>query len=217
MTDASSQMLAYYAARAPHYDDVYLKPERAEDIAFLSNWLPERFRGLTVLEVACGTGFWTQFIAPAARSMVATDLSVEPLALARQRTNVANVRFEQRDALALPTDLGQFDGAFAGLWFSHVPVQQRRAFLDNLHARLHSGARVVMIDNATIQCRELPIVETDASGNTYQQRRLPDGSVHRVLKNFPTEAQLRAVLPAGAAEVEFRELQNFWLLAYTRT
>jgi demethylmenaquinone methyltransferase/2-methoxy-6-polyprenyl-1,4-benzoquinol methylase len=96
-----------------------------------------------------------------------------------------------------------------------VPIERRRAFLDGLHARLRPGARVVMVDNSTVQCRELPITETDARGNRYQQRRLPDGSEHRVLKNFPTEAELRALLPADADEVEFRELENFWVLAYT--
>jgi demethylmenaquinone methyltransferase/2-methoxy-6-polyprenyl-1,4-benzoquinol methylase len=217
MADASAQMLAYYAARAPHYDAVYLKPERRRDIAHLATWLPACFRGCHVLEVACGTGFWTQFIAPAALSLVATDLAAEPLALARARPEVGNVRFERADAYALPDELGTFDGAFAGLWFSHVPVERRRAFLDGLHARLRPGARVVMIDNSTVQCLELPITETDTRGNTYQQRRLPDGSVHRVLKNFPTEAELRALLPADAADAEFRALENFWVLAYTLT
>jgi demethylmenaquinone methyltransferase/2-methoxy-6-polyprenyl-1,4-benzoquinol methylase len=71
-----------------------------------------------------------------------------------------------------------------------------------------------MVDNSTVQCRELPIMETDTRGNTYQQRRLPDGSVHRVLKNSPTEAELCGLLPANACGVEFRELENFWTLAY---
>jgi demethylmenaquinone methyltransferase/2-methoxy-6-polyprenyl-1,4-benzoquinol methylase len=214
MADAAAQMLAYYAARAPHYDAVYLKPERRRDIAHLATWLPASFRDRHVLEVACGTGFWTQFIAPAAQSMVATDLAAEPLALARARPDVGNVRFERVDAYALPDELGAFDGALAGLWFSHVPIERRRAFLDGLHARLRPGARVVMVDNSTVQCRELPITETDTCGNTYQQRRLPDGSEHRVLKNFPTEGELRGLLPANACSVEFRELENFWTLAY---
>ncbi|MDZ7652755.1 MAG: class I SAM-dependent methyltransferase [Burkholderiaceae bacterium] len=215
MADAATQTLAYYAARAPHYDAVYTKPERRRDITHLATWLPTCFRGRTVLEVACGTGFWTQFIAPATASMVATDLTAEPLALARARSNVANVRFERVDANALPAQLGEFDGAFAGLWFSHVPIERRRAFLDGLHARLRHGARVVMIDNSAVQCRELPITETDARGNTYQQRRLPDGSVHRVLKNFPTQAELLALVAPCATDVQYRDLDNFWLLEYT--
>ena len=56
MSTTSQEMQAYYASRAPYYDAVYLKPERQEDIAFLSAHLPERFRNRHVLEIACGTG-----------------------------------------------------------------------------------------------------------------------------------------------------------------
>ncbi|HVJ24404.1 MAG TPA: hypothetical protein VM756_10760, partial [Burkholderiales bacterium] len=61
--------------------------------------------------------------------------------------------------------------------------------------------------------REWPIVETDAHGNTYQRRQLRDGSIHRVLKNFPKEDELRQLL-SPARELSFRQLDNFWLLEY---
>ncbi|NJD89777.1 MAG: class I SAM-dependent methyltransferase, partial [Betaproteobacteria bacterium] len=77
------EMKSYYAARAPYYDDVYDKPERREDIAFLRQHLPAVFAGRRVLEVACGTGYWTQHIAPAASAMTATDAVAQPLDLAR--------------------------------------------------------------------------------------------------------------------------------------
>lgn len=85
MTSASAEMHTYYAARAPYYDAVYLKPERQDDIAFLRTHLPERLQGRDVLEVACGTGYWTRHIAPLARRMVATDGTAEPLEFARLR------------------------------------------------------------------------------------------------------------------------------------
>ena len=136
MTHASADMHAYYAARAAYYDAVYLKPERQADIAFLAEHLPQRLAGRRVLEVACGTGYWTQHIAPRAATMVATDGTAQPLDFARQRPGVGNVTFRQVDAYGLGDDLGRFDAAFAGLWFSHVPVQARTAFLQGLHARL---------------------------------------------------------------------------------
>jgi len=214
MTLSSAEMRAYYAVRAPYYDDVYLKPERRADIAFLREHLPARVAGRTTLEVACGTGFWTQFLATRARRLVATDATPEPLEFARRRPNVEQVAFVQADAYALGPELGTFDAAFAGLWFSHVPREGRDAFLHSLHARLAPGARVVFLDNSSVQCLEHPIVETDAHGNTYQQRRLKDGSMHRVLKNFPTEAELRALLEPLAARCAFRALDNFWLVEY---
>lgn len=214
MHQASSEMHAYYAARAPYYDAVYMKPERREDIAFLSAHLPDRFRGREVLEVACGTGYWTQHIATSAKRLVATDGTAEPLAFARLRPGTESVMFRQADAYALPPDLGMFDGAFAGLWFSHVPVEARVAFLRGLHARLTPGARVVMIDNNEVQLRDFPVVETDAAGNTFQSRQLNDGSVHRVLKNFPTQSELVTLLADVGEQIVFSDLDNFWMVEY---
>lgn len=214
MSASSAEMQAYYAIRAPYYDAVYLKPERAKDIAFLSGYLPAAFAGRSVLEVACGTGYWTQHIARTAARLVAIDAGPEPLGFARLRPNAELVTFRLEDAYHLPADLGEFDAAFAGLWFSHVPVEQRAEFISALHPRLVAGAKVIFIDNSEVQCREWPIVETDAHGNTYQRRELRDGSVHRVLKNFPTQDQLRELLSRHASALSFRQLDNFWLLEY---
>ena len=210
----SPDMLAYYAARAPIYDAVYMRPERQDDIAFFQRHIPERLAGRRVLEVACGTGYWTPGIAARAQSMVATDANEEPMAFARLRPGAHKVHFRQANVYSLPDDLGRFDAAFAGLWFSHVPIEARADFLAGLHRHLLPGARVLLLDNTAIQCRELPIAETDTQGNTYQHRPLPDGSVHRVLKNFPNEAELRALLPAGCEQVHFLQGDHFWLLEY---
>ncbi len=214
MPHASAEMYAYYAARAPYYDAVYLKPERREDIAFLVSHLPDRLHGREVLELACGTGFWTKYIATTVKRLVATDGTAEPLEFARLRPGTESVVFRQADAYALPPDLGKFDGAFAGLWLSHVPIEARTAFLHGLHAFLKPGARVVFMDNNKVQLRDFPLVETDAAGNTFQMRQLNDGSVHRVLKNFPTEAELVALLSNYGDRIEFSELDNFWMVEY---
>ncbi len=207
-------MQSYYAARAPYYDDVYEKPERREDIAFLRQHLPAIFAGRRVLEVACGTGYWTQHIAPAASAMTATDAVAQPLDLARGRPGVERVRFELADAYALHESLGNYDAAFAGLWLSHVPVERRREFLQSLHARLAPGAKVVLIDNSEVQLKDFPIAERDVHGNTYQMRRLKDGTMHRVLKNFPSRAELEAMIAGFGVRPMHQALQNFWLLEY---
>jgi len=211
---AGDPLKTYYAARAPYYDDVYEKPERREDIAFLREHVPAALAGRTVLEVACGTGYWTQFIAPAAGAMTATDATAEPLALARARPGVQAVRFELADAYDLPASLGRFDAAYAGLWLSHVPIGRRGEFLASLHRLLLPGARVVFLDNSEVQCIELPIAERDAEGNTWQHRKLRDGSIHRVLKNFPAPGELEAMIAGIGERPEHRELQNFWLFTY---
>ncbi len=214
MTSADATLKAYYAARAPYYDAVYDKPERRADIAFLKAFLASRFSQRSVIEVACGTGYWTQCIAPVATAVVATDATAEPLEFARLRPATEKVRVLQADAYSLPTGLGSFDAAFAGLWLSHVPIGRRSEFFASLHQVLQPDACVVLVDNAAIQCLELPIVERDAHGNTYQHRQLRDGSVHRVLKNFPSEAELVALIDGIGRLPRYRQLEHFWLFEY---
>lgn len=211
-------MREYYTARAPIYDEVYLRPERRADLDELKRRVAGWFADRNVLEIACGTGWWTQFIAPVAARMTATDALAEPLAFARLRRGVERVEFILADAFALPPMLGGFDAAFAGLWLSHVPVERRREFLSGLHSRLLPGARVVMIDNTEAQCRDLPIAERDAAGNSYQLRVLPDGAVHRVLKNFPSELELRSLIDDGfGANAQYWRGVHFWAFWYDAT
>lgn len=207
-------MQAYYAARAPYYDAVYDKPERASDLLFLKDFLAQKFSSRAVLEIACGTGYWSQYLAASAASVTAVDATQEPLEIAKLRPQCAPVRFLFASAYALPKILGKFNAAFAGLWLSHVPIERRREFVDSLHAHLEPGAIVVFIDNSKVQCAEYPISETDLLGNTYQNRTLRDGSVHRVLKNFPAREELERMIEGEGRRSFFHELENFWLFAY---
>ena len=214
MPSIDPDMRRYYAERAPYYDAVYLRPERAADIAFLRAWIPAQLAGRRVLEVACGTGYWTQHLIPVAMGLTATDATAEPLSFARLRPGADKAVFAEADAYALPDRLGRFDGAFAGLWLSHVPRRRIPEFLESLHARLEPGAVVVMIDNNEVQLKDLPIAETDGHGDSWQHRPLRDGSVHRVLKNFPTKVELESMVAGAAESSEYRMLENFWAFRY---
>src|SRR5688572_4875365 len=75
----------YYAARAPEYDRVYEKPERQGDLAKLRALVRETFRGADVVDIACGTGYWTEILAEVARSVVAIDINDSVLQIAARR------------------------------------------------------------------------------------------------------------------------------------
>lgn len=87
-------------------------------------------------------------------------------------------------------------------------------FLNSLHARLLPGARVLLIDNGLVQQKDFPIAEVDAEGNSYQLRQLRDGSIHKVLKNFPTENEMQLLLEPYAERFAYQQLDNFWLCEY---
>ena len=204
----------YYKQRAPIYDQVYLYPERENDINFLKAQLPSKFSGLDVIEVAAGTGYWTQFICRTAKSILATDAVQEPLNDLKRRALPKSVTIAKADAYALREIKPKFNGAFAGLWLSHVPKQKIHSFITGLHLLLESGSKVIFIDNAKTQCERLPITREDDLGNTYQQRELEGGSSYEVLKNFPAEAELKSYVADFANNINFIELEHFWLLEY---
>jgi ubiquinone/menaquinone biosynthesis C-methylase UbiE len=207
--------LAYYSARAREYERIYDKPERQSDLAVLRKIIPPFFEGKSVLEVACGTGYWTQFIARYARTLLATDFSEATLAVARQKALPADrVQFEVADAFALPERLGTSEAAFCGFWWSHIPRATNGDFLDSLHARLRPGATVVVLDNLYVPGSSSAISRRSATGDTFQQRLLADGSTHEILKNFPTEGELRGQLHGYASRISYVTLQYYWYLEY---
>jgi len=212
-----SALHSYYAARAPEYDQVYRKPERQTDLRAIEAWLPPRFTKARVLEIACGTGYWTQFIAPLASHVLALDIASETLCIARQRVPVGKVDFSVGDAYQLPRHIGKFDAAFAGFWFSHIPKARRREFLRGLGGRLEPGAKVVLLDNRFVVGSSSPIAEQDADSNTYQNRTLADGSQHRVLKNFPSELELQSMLDGIGEPGTVTNWPYFWAFEYVAT
>lgn len=207
---------AYYDRRASEYDAVYDKPERQEDIGILRSRLQELLSGRSVLEIAAGTGFWTQHIAPVATNLLATDVNPAPLAIAETRDYAGgNVRFQLCDAFQPEAVEGTFDAAFAGFWWSHLRLDEVPRWLDALSRRLASGTLVVAADNRFVAGSNHPIARTDAEGNTYQQRQLADGSTWEVLKNFPTPVALRRAVRPYSDHLHVEELTYYWLLRFT--
>lgn len=75
----------YYAQRAPEYDQVYAKPERQADISALADLVKGALARRAVLDIAAGTGFWTERYADAARMTTVCDINGEVLEVARSR------------------------------------------------------------------------------------------------------------------------------------
>jgi demethylmenaquinone methyltransferase/2-methoxy-6-polyprenyl-1,4-benzoquinol methylase len=208
-------MQAYYAARAREYERIYAKPERQADLRKLETLIPEHFAGRGVLEIACGTGYWTQHIARTARSILATDLTEETLEVARTKNlPESKVRFATADAYNLPAEKGPFEGAYAGFWWSHMRRAECRAFVSSLSRCLAPGAVVVLMDNQFVAGSSTPISRTDGEGNTWQERKLDDGSTHEVLKNFPTEAQLMDQVAGFGVKGRYVALDYYWLFSF---
>ena len=209
----SRSMADYYQARAPEFEIIYDKPERQADLAKLRSWLAEEARGATVLEIACGTGYWTGVAAATAKAIVATDFNLGPLENARSKGLEPHVVFAQADAYALPDYGPAFDAGMAHFWWSHVSVADQQRFLAHFASKLRREAKLLMIDNTFVASSMTAPSRTDAFGNTYQTRRLRDGSEYEIVKNFPTHAELRGALERHSTAVDILQLQYYWAVS----
>lgn len=209
----SEALVDYYAGRAQNYDEIYEIPAVQDDLDAVERIARDQFRGHDLLEVACGTGYWTTVFARISNSVVGVDANDETITVAREKEFPGeDVHFVCGDAYRLPLS-ETFTAGFAGFWWSHVPLGRRADFMESFHGALEDGAPVCMFDNNLVEGEVTPDYSDDA-GNTYQTRELADGSRHEVLKNFPSETDLRESLEPYATDVEYHDFGFFWCVTY---
>jgi SAM-dependent methyltransferase len=210
----AGELADYYRQRAREYDAVYRKPERQHDPASLRALLPPMTSGRHVLEIAAGTGYWTQVIAASAASVTATDLNPETLAVAASRDyGPARVELVTADAYRLDRVPGDFDLVFCGFWWSHIGRADIPRFLAGACGRVAPGTTLLALDNRYVPGSNHPITRVSQDGDSYQDRSLRDGRRYEVLKNFPDRARLAADLARWATGFSYTELEYYWLMS----
>jgi len=214
----NTDLIRYYKDRAKEYENIYLKPERQDEIKTATTLLQNLFAGKTVFEIACGTGFWTEKIAGTATSILATDINKSVIEIAEQKSYPKNnVTFDLADIFDLSIKT-RYESLFGGFIWSHIKLQDLDKFLDAVNNSILPGGTVVFMDNNFVEGNSHPITNSDQEGNTFQTRKLANGTTHLVLKNFPTERFLRKKLAGIGTDLKFINLKYYWVLVYkTRT
>ena len=207
-------MLDYYNKRLAEYEAIYAKPERQNDLQKLLAVLQADIKNCTVLELACGTGWWPEKIAAHASSWTATDADPAALEIVQQKT-IQGLSTTQLLNAYKPHVNELVDCVFAAHWYSHLKLDEQQAFFEAVGSCLKPGGCLIMLDNKYVYGSSTPISRTDTIGNTYQRRLLKDGSTHEVLKNFPTQDQLQQSGTAFAFAVQADtdltlELHHYW-------
>ena len=211
----NKDIVAYYAARAKEYEKIYNKPERQGEIGDMTTLLQNVFPGKDVLEIACGTGYWTERIAKVATKVFATDINESVIEIAKAKTyEKANVTFGLADIFNYKTT--EFESLFGGFIWSHIKLQELGRFIDTINSFVKPGSIVVLADNNYIDGSNTPISSTDEYGNTYQERTLENGETFSVIKNFPTEDTFKKALEGKAERIKFVSLKYYWLVIYNK-
>jgi SAM-dependent methyltransferase len=203
----------YYASSTQAADAALSRAERASDLAKVRERIAQLVRGQTVLELACGTGYWTEVIAATAEKVLATDILDDMIARARtRRLPEGKVAFRRVDGLDLPDDLGTFSCVFIGFWWSHLKRDEQEALLAQLRARRGHDVTLILLDDAYVEGSSPTIARTDAQGNTYEIVATPDGERFELPKNYPADSALRKRLGGEVREIRIERLTYYWLL-----
>ncbi len=229
------EQIEYYRARAPEYDDWWLRTGRwSGDDEFARRWeaakrsLHEalvRFdpRG-DVLELAAGTGNLTCELATFADHVTAVDASAEAMAIARGKLrDPGKVTFVQADLFGWRPPR-RFDAVAFGFWLSHVPPGRVPDFWQLVDAALAPGGWVFFIDNAvpveqaavasghapTVGGRPPPWSQTWVDRGV-SVRELSDGRRYHIVKRCWSPAQLEAELVAMGWNASVRESHGLFV------
>lgn len=186
----------YYKHRATEYEKIYFRdiPERRQEIADEEGRLKALVAGKRVLEMACGTGYWTKVMSETAAHVTASDIWPEMLAQAKQKQFGCPVDFIAADMFAHPWPEKTFDAVAVGFWFSHQPKQEFDKFFELLRKPLKAGGKVWLIDNnPPAEGTHHEFVRKDEFGNSFKRRYLENGEQHVILKNYYEEEELRQI------------------------
>ncbi len=211
------ELETYYAKRAKEHDKVYLKPERQEDLHFLKEELPKMVAGKKVLDIGCGTGYWTYYLSQSATHITGVDVNQPVLDEATEREYGCPVSFQQGSYYELSSLEDTYEVVFGGFVYSHVPKEKEEAFIHNILERLVPGSQLILLDNRYVEGSSTPISRTDTAGNTYQTRKLESGESFEILKNFPTEEGFHKLSRLGLRLDSFQQLPYYWKATLTKT
>ena len=196
--------VVYYRARAAEYDERLLElhryislggtvdapsedPHGDREIASALEQLNRELPVRRALELACGTGWWTQWLARSAAVVTAIDAAPEMLALNRERVAMSNVRYEKADLFSWrPHE--QYDLVFFAFWLSHVPDDRFEAFWRLVEQSVAPAGRFFFID----ELRNRPDLDhEDELGRGIVARRLKDGRTFRAVKVYHDPPKLQ--------------------------
>jgi len=94
---------------------------------------------MTVLELGCGTGYFTQELARSGADVVAIDVSPELLEVARSNCSAPNVRYQIENAYALSYPEAVFDSVVGSSVLHHLEIA---AALRNIYRVLKPGGTI---------------------------------------------------------------------------
>ena len=215
----SDDMVKYYSDRAKEYEEIYAwrDPQRQEEQDHMESELKQAFKGRRVLDIGCGTGYWTQRISATAESILGIDINEAVLEIARSKEYGCPTMYKIMDAYNMVFE-ERFTGVIASFMLSHVLKQDIPGWLKHIHSFLEPGARVFITDNTFIEGVGGKLQTKQGDPNTYKLRTLNDGTQHLIVKNYFTPGELVSIFSEHSKGITEKNVfmgKCFWWINYT--
>jgi demethylmenaquinone methyltransferase/2-methoxy-6-polyprenyl-1,4-benzoquinol methylase len=220
------EQLDYYRARADEYDEWFLRRGRYDRGQELNRkWFDEvkqvrqQLRAFNpmgrVLELACGTGLWTQQLLRYAAHITAVDAAAEVLAINRACVQSSTVEYIRANLFDWrPTR--QVDLVFFGFWLTHVPPERFDAFWELVGAALAPEGRVFFVDSRYEPASTAVDHQLEGERAAAVTRRLNDGREFRIVKVFYKADELTQRLEALGWDLHIDETANYFIYGHGR-
>lgn len=220
------EQIGYYKARAVEYDDWYLRQGRYDyGKSWNTKWFTEvqELKAILkqfnpqgkVLELACGTGWWTEELIRYADSITAVDAVSEVIEINRRKLHSSKVEYLQADIFNFHPKSHYYDVVFFSFWISHIPEEKFIDFWQMVSLGLKPTGRVFFIDNLQSEKAIMsgrPLQKTEV---TVSIRELKDSSKFKVIKIFYLPKDLKQKLKSTGWEVSVGTTPNYFIYGFS--
>jgi 2-polyprenyl-3-methyl-5-hydroxy-6-metoxy-1,4-benzoquinol methylase len=226
MTDRIlQQQIAYYSARANEYDEWFYRLGRYDrgeelnqrwfkEIDTVKQALQQIGQAKEILELASGTGIWTQELLKIGKRITAIDASEEVIKINRSKLNSPYVKYHQIDLFAWEPD-AEYDLVFFSFWLSHIPPELLDSFLLKVYKSVRVGGKVFIVDSRfdPTSTANNHILRDD--GSIYKSRKLNDGQEFQIVKVFYQPDELQTKLTQVGFQGDVKVTEHYFIYVDT--
>ena len=219
--NAVNDQIRYYQERASEYDEWFLRQGRYDrGEAHSQQWLSEiatvqraldAFRPTgKVLELASGTGWWTEQLVKFADSITAVDSAAETIAINQAKLKSDKISYVQANIFEWEPD-AFYDVVFFSFWLSHVPPEHFEPFWALVKKSLKENGRVFLVDSLYTPTSTAKDQFLKTAQDTTVKRQLNNGETFEIVKLFYSPKRLTAALDPLGWECHFKASNQFFI------
>lgn len=220
------EQIAYYRARGNEYDEWFYRLDRYDrgeeinrrwfnEVDVVKQALQKVGQNDKILELASGTGIWTQELLNIGKKITAIDASEEVIEINRSKLNSPKVEYRQIDLFVWEPDT-EYDLVFLSFWLSHVPPELLESFLTKVYKSVRVGGQVFIVDSRFERTSTANNHILNDDGSIYKSRKLNDGQEYQIVKIFYQPDELQNKLTEVGLKADVKVTDNYFIYANGR-